>query len=86
MRPPGFPGLLNYMWHPVTNHGASVPEDRDVRLAVIDSEGTIHALIFPCRRVENEWLNAKTRRHVELSPTHWQDWSDQPLVRGNELP
>ena len=61
------------MWTRI-NSPDNVPADRDVQLAVIDNEGTVHALVFPCRRVGNSWLNAKSRQ-VEVYPTHWQEWA-----------
>jgi hypothetical protein len=61
------------MWHKV-NSLADVPTDHDLRLAVIDGSGAVHALVFPCRRVGNSWVDAKLRRAVEVYPTHWQEW------------
>jgi len=63
------------MWQAI--HSISdVPADRDVRLAVIEG-GTVHALVFPCRREENSWVDARTKRVVEVYPSHWQDWKDE---------
>jgi hypothetical protein len=62
------------VWHKINSH-ADVPTDRDVRLAVIDANGTAHALVFPCRRIGNSWVDAKSRRSVEVYPTHWQEWT-----------
>jgi len=56
-------------WMPVS----SAPRDRDLELAVIDRAGT-HALLFPCRRIDDGWINALTKRRVELEPTHWREW------------
>jgi hypothetical protein len=50
--------------------------DCEVRLAVIDGSGTVHALVFPCRRVGNSWIDSKLRRPVEVNPTHWQEWTE----------
>ena len=61
------------MWHEV-NSPEDVPNNRDVRLAVIDAKGTVHALVFPCRRVGDAWLDSKLQRRVEVFPTHWQEW------------
>jgi len=66
--------MLSSMWHKL-NSLADVPTDRDVRLAVIDANGTVHALVFPCRRVGNSWMDVKLRRSVEVYPTHWQEWA-----------
>ncbi len=59
------------MWHPIS----SAPFDRDLELAVIDREGP-HALVFPCRRVLHGWINAGTRRQIEVNPTHWREWEE----------
>jgi hypothetical protein len=61
------------MWHYV-NSAAEVPTDRDLRLAVIDASGTVHSLAFPCRCVDNTWVDARLGRTVEVYPTHWQEW------------
>ena len=61
------------MWHQL-NRPTDVPADHDVRLAVIDGSGAVHALVFPCRRIGNSWMDVKLRRSVEVHPTHWQEW------------
>ena len=65
------------MWHEV-NSLEDVPNNQDVRLAVIDAKGTVHALVFPCRRKNNSWIDSKFRRLVEVYPTHWQEWVEKP--------
>jgi hypothetical protein len=58
------------MWKPI----ASAPDDRRrLELAVIDKDGP-HALVFPCRRVSEGWVNAMTNEKVNVHPTHWRDW------------
>jgi hypothetical protein len=63
------------MWHQV-NAPEDMPADCDVRLAVIDVRGTVHALVFPCRRDGKSWIDAKLGRPVEVYPTHWQEWAE----------
>lgn len=60
---------FNMEWQPIT----AAPFDRDLELAVIDSQG-VHALVFPCRRILNGWINAETREQIDLHPTHWREW------------
>jgi hypothetical protein len=60
------------MWKAV--HLKEIPKDRDLRLGVLDGD-TVHALVFPCRLRGQFWVDAKTDRQVEVSPTHWQEWS-----------
>jgi hypothetical protein len=61
------------MWQPAS----TAPFDRDLELAVIDGIG-VHALVFPCRRILGGWTDAKTRRRLEVNPTHWRDWKAHP--------
>lgn len=59
-------------WKEITR----APSDRDLELAVIDGEGT-HALVFACRRQDGVWINAQTRRPIDVSPTHWREWESE---------
>jgi hypothetical protein len=61
------------MWQPI-HFLPDVPIDRDLRLAVLKGE-EVHALVFPCRRRRDSWVDAKTGRIVDVHPTHWQAWS-----------
>ncbi len=51
----------------------TAPFDRDLELATFDRE-SVHALVFPCRRVPGGWLNAENKRWVDVQPTHWREW------------
>ena len=53
---------------------ATAPPDRDLELAVIDTDGP-HALAFACRRDGGGWINAKTRKLIDVRPTHWREWT-----------
>jgi hypothetical protein len=57
------------MWESI----ASAPLDGDLEIAVIDDDGQ-HALVFPCRRVADGWMNALTRERLDVHPTHWRPW------------
>jgi hypothetical protein len=57
-------------WRPIS----TAPFDRDLELSVIEN-GEVYALVFPCRRTKNKWLNASTSKAVDVDPTHWRDWS-----------
>lgn len=58
------------VWQPIT----TAPFERDLELAVIDSDGP-HALVFPCRRVPHGWVNAETEERIYVQPTHWRLWT-----------
>ncbi len=62
------------MWNAIRSP-AEVPNDRDLRLAVLEQE-KVHALAFPCRLRDGSWVDAKTGRRVEVYPTHWQEWQE----------
>lgn len=66
------------MWQPIKDT-SKIPVDSDLRLAVINSDG-VHALVFPCRRKRTGWIHAETGREIEVFPTHWQYWSDDPAI------
>lgn len=58
------------MWQPI----ATAPFDGDLELAVVDADG-VHALMFPCRRAADGWLNSVTSKPVpDVRPTHWRTW------------
>jgi len=60
------------MWQIIS----SAPFDRDLELAVIDEDGP-HALVFPCRRILNGWMNAATKERLDIHPTHWRQWAGE---------
>jgi hypothetical protein len=39
-------------WQPI----ATAPFDRDLELAVFDTAGQVHALVFPCRRILGSYI------------------------------
>ena len=41
---------------------STAPFDRDLELAVFDTAGQVHALVFPCRRILGSWINAETKQ------------------------
>jgi hypothetical protein len=57
-------------WLPVS----IAPSDSDLEVCVIDG-GTAHALIFPCRKNGTEWVDASTRKRIDIEPTHWRLWA-----------
>lgn len=60
-----------HMWQTILN----APFDCDLELAVIDEDGP-HALVFPCRRILNGWMNAETKERLDVRPTHWRQWEN----------
>jgi hypothetical protein len=58
-------------WLPVS----IVPSDMDLEVGVMD-RGNVHALIFPVRRSGSDWLDASTKKLIDIAPTHWRKWPD----------
>jgi hypothetical protein len=36
----------------------------------------IHTLAFPCQKNGNEWIDAATKKRIDIQPTHWRRWSE----------
>jgi hypothetical protein len=56
-------------WEPIS----CAPFHHDIQLAVINRNGP-YALPFPYRRTAGGWVEARTGRRIDLSPTHWRTW------------
>ena len=53
----------------------TAPFDRDVEVAVVEDDGKISPVIFPCRRVlSGGWTKAVTGWPTTIHPTHWREW------------
>ncbi|WP_448150742.1 hypothetical protein [Labrys miyagiensis] len=59
-------------WQPIH----SAPYGKDLELSVIEN-GEVHALVFPCRRGVNGWINVLTGAPVPVRPTHWRYWPEE---------
>jgi hypothetical protein len=62
---------LPKQWLPVS----IAPADSDLEVCVIDKQG-VHALIFPCRKSGTDWVDAMTKKRIDIQPTHWRTWSE----------
>ena len=58
-------------WLPV----AIAPSDADLEVCVMSNQ-EVHALVFPCRKSGTEWVDAATKKRIDIQPTHWRKWSD----------
>jgi hypothetical protein len=66
------------MWKTIT----SAPADIDLELAVIDEDGC-HALVFPCRRHDDAWVDPRDGRLVQVRPSHWREWTATTRANGH---
>ena len=51
------------------------PPDIDLEVCVMDRSG-VHALILPVRRNKKDWVDAETKKRIDVMPTHWRKWND----------
>ena len=58
-------------WLPVS----IAPSDNDLEVCVIDKQA-IHALVFPVRKNGTEWVDASTKKRIDIQPTHWRKWTE----------
>jgi hypothetical protein len=63
------------MWQSIS----TAPFHRDLELAVVNEDGTV-ALVFPCRRVGDGWIDVETEESIDVEPTHWREWSNKQAV------
>ena len=59
-------------WLPVS----IAPSDRDLEVCALDYDGIVHALGFPCRKDGAQWVDASNRKHVDIQPTYWREWTE----------
>jgi hypothetical protein len=64
-------------WLPVS----SAPSDADLEVCIIDFDGILHALEFPCHKDKAGWFDAMTKKRLDIQPTHWRRWTTRPLSR-----
>jgi hypothetical protein len=62
-------------WLPVS----IAPADSDLEVCVIDGRD-VHALVFPCRKSGTTWIDAVTKKPLDIQPTHWRIWSEKNIL------
>ena len=75
------PQTIPFMeWQPIS----TAPFHRNLELAVFDTRGRPHALVFPCRRILGGWIDAETKEKLsDLRPTHWREWPKLAALHSN---
>ena len=59
-------------WLPVSIE----PSDEDLEVCVVDYDGIVRTLIYPCHKAGDEWFDASSRKHIHIQPTHWRRWTE----------
>lgn len=63
-------------WLPVS----IAPSDADLEVCVMDYDGIVHALVSPCHKGKTGWVDASTKKYIDIQPTHWRKWSDRRQI------
>jgi len=63
---------LSREWLPVS----ITPPAGDLEVCVIDYDGIVLALAYPCRVNGADWIDASNRRRLDIQPTHWRKWTE----------
>ena len=50
------------------------PSDQDLEVCVLDYDGIVHALAFPCNKDGTDWVDARSKKRADPQPTHWRMW------------
>ena len=61
------------------------PSDQDLEVCVLDYEGIVHALAFPCNKDGTDWVDARSKKRADLQPTHWRMWERHQIVTARQL-
>jgi len=59
-------------WLPVS----IAPGDTNLEVGVMDKRGDVVALVFPVRKKGTYWVDAVSKKPIDIGPTHWRAWRD----------
>jgi hypothetical protein len=63
---------LSTEWLPISIS----PPDGDLEVCVMDYDGLVLALDYPCHRNGADWIDASNKRRIDIQPTHWRKWTE----------
>jgi len=66
---------LSGEWLPVS---IAPPLGEDLEVCVMDFDGIVLALAYPCHKNAADWVDASNKKHVDIQPTHWRKWTESP--------
>jgi hypothetical protein len=59
-------------------------DDGDLEVCVMDYDGIVLALEYPCHKKGTEWVDASNKKHIDIQPTHWRKWIERPRDRPDQ--
>jgi hypothetical protein len=60
-------------WLPVS----AAPDEGDLEICVMNYDGIVSALKYPCHRSGAAWADASNRRLIDIQPTQWRKWTER---------
>lgn len=60
-------------WLPVS---IAPMDNEDLEVCVMDYDGIVLALPYPCHKNGAEWVDASNKKHIDIQPTHWREWAE----------
>jgi hypothetical protein len=60
-------------WLPVS---IAPSDEGDLKVCVIDYDGIVLALAYPCHKNGTEWVDASNKKYIDIQPTHWRKWTE----------
>ena len=64
---------LSAEWLPVS---FAPTDDEELEVCVIDYDGIVLALAYPCHKKGAKWVDASNKKHIDIQPTHWRKWAE----------
>lgn len=52
-----------------------IPPDGELEVGIIDYDGVVVALPYPCHRSGLDFVDALNRKRIDIQPTHWRKWN-----------
>ncbi len=67
-------------WHSILEEPP--PAGIELEISIVEGGvGDIETLVEPVRWTENGWISVETGRRLDLTPTHWRQWSHPERIR-----
>ena len=51
------------------------PPDEDLEVCVIDYNGIVRALAYPCHKSGDDFVDPSNNKRIDIQPTHWRKWT-----------
>jgi hypothetical protein len=53
------------------------PPDGDLEVCVMDYDGIVLALPYPCHKSRAGWVDGLNKKRIDIQPTHWREWTER---------